>query len=80
VLLSGMPPQRVEVLDVDLAAPDLDAPALLQLRERPGHGLSIGADHGGELPVGVAGGIHRTILAHDPVQLAEHVDQARQAL
>jgi hypothetical protein len=76
VLLSGMPPQRVEVLGVDLAAPDLDAPALLQLRERPGHGLSIGAD----LPVGVAGGIHRTILAHDPVQLAEHVDQARQAL
>ena len=45
MLLAGVLPQGVEVLDVEVAALDLHAPSLSQLADRPGHGLPVSPDH-----------------------------------
>jgi hypothetical protein len=67
-LPAGGPCEGVGIIDVDAAVPHLDTPALPQLRERTGDGLSVGPDHGGKLVVGVAGRDHLDDLVRNSLQ------------
>ena len=51
----GRPLEGIDVFDVDHATPDLQCSLVLKAPEGPRHGLPVGAYHGAEVLVGVAG-------------------------
>src|SRR5215213_5895990 len=61
--------EGLQVRDVDVVAPHLDAPALLQLPKSPGRGLPVRPDHRGQLVVGVAGGYPVALGGDEPFAL-----------
>src|SRR5215212_824660 len=76
---SGGDLQGPRIPDADVAAIQLQCPGLPELGEGPGHGHALGADHGGQLLVGVAGGdLVAALAGDDPFALDEPEDQARQ--
>src|SRR5215211_7589652 len=66
-------------MDVDVAVAQLHRSLPSQLVQRPGHGLPSGPDHGGQLPVGVAGGDLIAVRCDESLTLQETQDRAREA-
>jgi hypothetical protein len=66
-------------MDVDVAVAQLHRSLPSQLVQRPGHGLPSGPDHGGQLPVGVAGGDLVAVGCDETLTLQETQDRAREA-
>src|SRR5829696_497383 len=67
----GGPFRGRDILDVDASAPRLHGPLPSQLREGPGDALAAGADHGGQLSVGVMPGYPGFLGGHDTFALGE---------
>ena len=71
--------QGLDVIDVYSAALEFHGPGPLQQGKGFGHGFALGADHGGELPVGVAGWHLVAFAGYYPLILDEPKDKASQA-
>jgi hypothetical protein len=77
--MPGHPTQGLYVRHVDQAPLQLHDPCVLEPGEGLSHRLPVGADHGGQVLMGVVGGyLHVVLTDYHPLALDEREDEARQ--